>query len=86
LRELLPQVEIFGLFSKANKMGRILANSGLIKHFFYFPENPNEDLKKFIVQLTSLLCTSVENDDAPDSLSGMCAYLEKYKSLFKEDN
>jgi len=41
LRELMPTVEIFGQFAKTNKMGRILANSGLVKLFFYFPENPN---------------------------------------------
>lgn len=83
LRELLPRVEIFGQYSKANKMGRILANSGLIKLCFYFPEKPNDDLKRFMDQVISLVNTSVDQDDAPDSLSGLCAYLEKYTGIFK---
>jgi PBSX family phage terminase large subunit len=84
IRELLPGVEIFGQYAKANKMGRILANAGLIKLFFYFPENPNDDLKAFMTQVCKLLKTSTEEDDAPDSLGGLCAYLEKIHGLFKE--
>jgi PBSX family phage terminase large subunit len=84
LRELMPQVELFGMYSKSNKMGRILANSGLIKMYFYFPENPNETLQKFINQVVNLVNTSKDEDDAPDSLAGLCAYLEKYLGLFKD--
>jgi predicted phage terminase large subunit-like protein len=85
MRELIPTIDIFGLFSKTNKIGRILANSGLIKMYFYFPENPNDDLKRFIDQVVSILKTSDDLDDAPDSLSGLCAYLEKYHGMFKEN-
>jgi PBSX family phage terminase large subunit len=84
LRELLPTIEIFGQYAKANKMGRILANAGLIKMFFYFPENPNPVLKKFIDQVVAILKDSKDKDDAPDSLAQLCAYLEKYHGLFKD--
>jgi len=84
LRELLKGVEIFGQYQKANKMGRILANSGLIKTYFYFPEKPNDTLQLFMNQVFSLLKDSKDKDDAPDSLAGMCAYLEKFHGLFKD--
>ena len=83
LRELLKGVEIFGQYQKANKMARILANSGLIKMYFYFPEKPNDTLQAFMNQMFSLLKDSKEKDDAPDSLAGLCAYLEKFHGLFK---
>ena len=83
LRELIKGVEIFGQYSKANKMARILANSGLIKEYFYFPERPNDTLKAFMDQVISLTVESKDNDDAPDALAGLCAHLEKYKQLFK---
>jgi predicted phage terminase large subunit-like protein len=84
IRELLPEVEVFGMFSKTNKMGRILANAGLIKAYFYFPEKPNPALQKFMDQTVKLLKTDKEEDDAADSLSGLSAYLEKYLQLFRE--
>jgi len=83
LRELLPGIEIFGQFAKANKMARILANSGLVKMYFYFPEKPNDTLQKLMDQACKLLKTDNENDDAADSLAGLAAYLEKYHGLFK---
>lgn len=85
LRELIRGVEIFGQFSKANKMARILANAGLIKYYFYFPENPNPTLERFMTQVYGLMKTSTEKDDAPDALAGLCAYLEKYHQLFREE-
>jgi predicted phage terminase large subunit-like protein len=85
IRELIPNVEVFGQFAKTNKMGRILANAGLIKLYFYFPENPTPDLQRFITQVTKLMKTSTKEDDAPDSLAGLCAYLEKYMGLFKSE-
>ena len=84
IRELIPQIEVFGQFSKANKMARILAGAGLVKHFFYFPMNPDETLQKFMLQVTNILKTSKELDDAPDALTGLSAYLEKYHGLFTE--
>lgn len=85
MRELLPNIEIFAQFAKTNKMGRILANAGLIKLYFYFPENPNSTLQRFIQQVTQLMKTSTKNDDAPDSLTGMVQYLEKFNGLFKSE-
>ena len=84
IRELCQGVEVFGQYAKSNKMARILSNSGLIKAYFYFPVNPNPVLQRFMDQVVSLLKTSKNQDDAPDSLSGLCAYLEKYHQMFKE--
>lgn len=84
-RESMPALEIFGLKSKKNKMARILANAGLVKLYFYFPENPNEDLQRFMAQMCKLLKTSKDNDDAADSVCGMSAYLEHYYQMFKEE-
>jgi len=83
IRELIPDIEVFGQFAKTNKMGRILANAGLVKLFFYFPENPNPTLQRFMNQVCKLMKTSTKEDDAPDSLTGLAAYLEKYNGLFK---
>ena len=70
-------------------MARILANAGLVKQYFYFPEQPNETLQKFMDQMYRLskirqVGQKEDHDDAPDSLTGLCAYLEKYHQLFKE--
>jgi predicted phage terminase large subunit-like protein len=86
IRELIPEIEVFGQLAKTNKMGRILANAGLIKLYFYFPENPNPVLQRFINQVCKLMKTSTKEDDAPDSLTGLAAYLEKYLGLFKIEN
>lgn len=85
VRELIPEIEVFGQFAKANKMARILANAGLVKLFFYFPENPSPTLQRFITQVCKLMKTSTKEDDAPDSICGLAAYLEKYNGLFKGD-
>lgn len=84
IRELIPGLEIFGQYTKSNKMARILANAGLVKLYFYFPENPNPALTRFMNQVCKLMKTSTKEDDAPDSLTGLAAYLEKYHGLFKE--
>lgn len=86
IRELIPGIEVFGQFAKSNKMARILANAGLIKLYFYFPENPNPALQKFMNQMCKLMKTSTKEDDAADSITGLVAYLEKYHNLFKEEN
>jgi len=82
MRKLAPDCEIFGQFSHLNKMSRILSYSGIIKLYFLFPENPNPDLQRFMNQLFRLMKTSKDLDDAPDSLSGMAAYLEKFYGMF----
>lgn len=84
IRELLKGIEIFGQYQKANKMARIIANAGIIKLYFYFPENPNPTLQLFINQVCKLMKTSTKEDDAPDALAGMAAYLEKYHGMFKD--
>ena len=83
MRELIPEIEIFGIIAKQRKMMRVLANTGLVKHFFYFPETPNPDLKKFMAQVSQLLKTDIKEDDAPDALTGLAAYLQKYMGLFR---
>ena len=83
IRELIPEIEVFGQFSKSNKMGRILANAGLIKLYFYFPEKPSADLQRFINQVTKLMKTSTKEDHAPDSLALLSAHLEKIHGLFR---
>lgn len=85
LREDLKGYFIFGQPAKGNKMGRILMNAGLVKMYFYFPEQPTPALQKFINQMTKLLKTSKDEDDAFDSLVMMAAYLEKYHGLFKDE-
>ena len=86
IRELIPELEVFGIIAKQRKMMRVLANAGLVKTFFYFPEKPNPDLQRFLTQVYKLLKTDIKEDDAPDALTGLAAYLEKYMGLFKEDN
>lgn len=86
LSEALPSVYLFGLVAKSNKMGRIIANAGLVKSYFYFPKNPNPDLQKFMDQVTKLLKTSTDEDDAADSLAALAAYLEHYHGMFRETN
>jgi phage terminase large subunit len=81
----IPGLYIYGAPAKANKMGRILANAGLVKYFFYFPEKPNETLQKFIDQMCKLMKTSTKEDDAPDVICALAAYLEKFYQLFKEE-
>lgn len=85
IRELIPELEVFGIIAKQRKMMRVLANAGLVKKYFYFPEDPNEDLERFLDQVHKLLKTSIKEDDAPDALTGLAAYLEKYHNLFKDN-
>jgi PBSX family phage terminase large subunit len=86
IRELIPELEVFGIIAKQRKMMRVLANAGIVKTFFYFPEKPNDDLRRFMAQVSKLLKTDIKEDDAPDALTGLAAYLEKYHGMFKEDN
>ena len=68
---------IYGDVAKANKMGRILANSGWILENFYFPENPNEELSRFLNSMCSITTESKNNDDAADDASGLCARIRR---------
>jgi len=85
LMELMPQIEVFGQFSKPNKMARIIASSGLVKTYFYFPKDPSPVMEEFIDNLTRLLKTSTKEDDAADSTCALAAYLEKYHGMFKDN-
>ena len=84
IREQNESLEVWGEFSKANKMSRIQAYAGIIKNYFYFPENPNPDLHRFFLEVVRLLKTSKKKDDAPDSLAGLAYHLEKYYQMFKD--
>ncbi len=83
LDEEIPGLTVFGQPAKTNKMGRIIANAGIVKYFFYFPENPNPTLQKFMNQLCKLMKTSTKEDDAADALSALAAYLEKFYNIFQ---
>lgn len=83
LDELMPGVEVYGQWSKANKMSRMLATAGLVKAHVYVPENPNPTVQKFLNQVYKLLNTSKKEDDAPDSLCGAVAHLEMRYGMFK---
>ena len=82
LRELLPNVEIYGQFARANKMARILSMSGIIKNHFYFPIEPNPTVSRFMKTVYKLQKTSKKDDDAPDSLSGGASHLEDAYQIF----
>lgn len=84
VQELIPALEIFGQWSKSNKMARILSMVGIIKLYFLFPENPNPDTERYMNQVFRLLKTSTKEDDAPDSLSIAAAHLELHYGLFRE--
>ena len=79
-----PEIEWYGQWSKANKMSRILSYTGIIKLYFLFPENPNPTTERFMMQVFKLLKTSKKEDDAPDSLTGAAAHLERHYNLFRE--
>lgn len=83
LDELMPWCEVYGQWSKANKMSRMLATAGLVKAHVYVPANPNPTLQKFLNQVYKLLNTSKKEDDAPDSLCGKIAHLEMRYGMFK---
>lgn len=84
IRELIPDIEVFGQLVKTKKMMRIIANAGLIKHYFYFPEKPSPVLSAYMGSVNAILKTSTKEDDAADALTGLAAYLEKYHGMFRE--
>lgn len=82
IRLLMPKMKVFGQWSSANKMARILAMAGFIDKYLYVPENPSPEMTKFLNECYRLQKTSKNKDDAPDSLAGMFAHLEKYYRIF----
>ncbi|MBT3206940.1 MAG: hypothetical protein HN704_18260 [Bacteroidetes bacterium] len=83
MRELLPEIEIQGFWSKSNKIARILNYSGIIKLFFNFPENPNVTTTNLMNQFCRLMKTSKKEDDAADSIAAAAKYLISHYGLFK---
>ena len=66
-------VPIRGVNNQQNKMLRILKESGYILKNFYFPKiHPSVEYTKFFNDLIRLLKTGKKNDDAADSLAGLC--------------
>ena len=62
-----------GVKNIRKKMLRILDESGFILKNFYFPKvSPSQEYDRFYKQLVSLLKTSSKEDDAADSLAGLC--------------
>lgn len=83
MKEKLPNIEVWGQWSKGNKMARIISQSGIIKYNFYFPENPNPTLQAFMNQMFRLLKTSKKEDDAGDAIAAASAHLEEQFHMFK---
>jgi PBSX family phage terminase large subunit len=77
LRELNPNTPVTGQRTKANKMGRILAQSGFILEFFHWPDNPTQELKEFINQMIQVTPESKDNDDAADCTALMSAWIRQ---------
>lgn len=84
IRELAPDLNVFGQWSKATKMPRIIQYAGLVKLYFRFPNNPNASTQRLMTQLWKLKSTSKKEDDAGDSISGLAAHLEKHYHLFND--
>jgi predicted phage terminase large subunit-like protein len=77
IREQNPRTPVIAHNQRANKMGRILAQSGYILEFFYWPENPNEELQRFLTQMCALTPDKKDNDDAADCASGMAERIRR---------
>lgn len=85
LKDKLPQsIEIYGQWSKPNKMQRVAGFSGTIKENFLLPENPNEPTKLFIDQLYRLIKTSKEGYEAASLLSCSASHLAAHYNTFKQ--
>lgn len=86
IRELIPELDVFGKWSKSNKMARIIQYAGLVKLYFRFPNNPTPELQRFMIQLWKLKNTSKKEDDAGDAISGLAEYLERHYEIFNDNN
>lgn len=77
LRKANPNCRIEGIFNTANKMTRIMAQSGWIMQNLRFLKDyeSNNEYSRFMHQLTKILRTGSKHDDAPDSLAGIAAYI-----------
>ncbi len=73
-----PQTPIYGDTAKANKMGRILAQSGWVLEHILFPaKNITDETSNFIAQLIDLAPYDKDNDDAPDCTCGLALRLRR---------
>jgi len=77
IRKESPHVPVTAIKNTTNKLGRILAQSGFILEFFLFPEKPNEQLTKFMRQMSSVSADSKSNDDAADATAGIAAAIRR---------
>lgn len=77
LREQNPNVPFYGILAKGDKLGRIIAQSGWIMQFMHFPEQPNDELHKFITHMCTVTIESKEDLDAADSASGLSAMIRR---------
>ena len=77
LREQNPNIPLIGVISKANKLGRILAQSGWILEFMYWPEQPNDELDLFMKQMCQVTSESKDQDDAADCGAGISAMIRR---------
>ena len=77
LKQQNPNTAFFGIIAKANKLGRILAQSGWILEFCYFPEQPNDELNKFIRQMCSVTHESKNGDDAADAMAALAMMVRR---------
>lgn len=85
LRQLMPNVDVFGQWSSTNKISRILSYAGLVSRFLYVPEKLTYEMEQFLNQCYKMLKTSKKEDDAPDSLTIAFSHLEKHYQIFNID-
>jgi len=77
LKEQNDTIPFFGLKSISNKLGRILAQSGWILEFVYFPEQPNDELHEFMLQMCGVTPDSKDDDDAADAMAGLAQMVRR---------
>lgn len=84
LRRGSPNTKIMGIHNVANKLTRVLAQSGWVKEHLHFLQDyeHHEDYNRFMKNLTTYLRTGTsKNDDAPDSTAGLAAFARKILKL-----
>jgi predicted phage terminase large subunit-like protein len=85
LRQLVPAEKILSVSNSTNKHTRILLQYGFIKEYCYFLDESEiiagSDYDLFMRQLLSYMKDgSSKHDDAPDSLSGLCNFIQSFLS------
>jgi len=77
LRAQNPSVPIVAHRSQANKIGRILAQSGYVLEFFHFPVQPHDELNRFMKQMSIVTPESKDQDDAADCVAGIAERIRR---------